>query len=172
MRPTVTCADKLDAFVNKFNRYIVGLRPSVGQTVESFCRDWNRAVTRLRDEVGFDMRFRWSLKLATWVEHLHRHHDHPGYSFLQCQTDDWLRERRRDVGRFSVLRNEDAGATQTRAGPGFPNRWGSCWLALVGDTEQGWNNASRAKTESKRRETIIQNKMLVRTTRNLALANA
>ena len=67
MRPTLTCAEKLDTCVNRLCRFIVGMRPIAGQDVEAFCRDRNRKVASLRQEVEFDLRYKWSLKLVTWM---------------------------------------------------------------------------------------------------------
>ena len=92
------------------------------------------------------MKLRWCQKLVSWVEHIRRHHDSLAYAFLTAQGDDWLRERRVEVGAFGVSRSLDAGETRTRAGRGAPQRFFSGWLeALDSQCNGQCTNAQRNK---------------------------
>ena len=97
----------------------------------SFCIRRNSAVAQLKQKVGFSMRFRWCQKFVSWVEHIRRHHDSLAYAFSTAQGDDWLRERRTEVGAFGISQSLDAGETRTRSGRGVPHRFFSGWLEAL-----------------------------------------
>ena len=84
----------------------------------------NAQVAKLKHDRKLDFLDRWSLKLATWVEHLYRHQESPSFLLLQCKNDVWLRTCRFLAGSDSI----EAGVTATRASPGFPWRWGEKWI--------------------------------------------
>ena len=89
------------------------------------------------------------------------------------QTDQWLREKRYAAGSFGKSRNADAGATNTRASPGFPMRWGGGWLEEMSGLTGGWENAGKSKSTSKERASVLADKFLrKRHPRRLALGDA
>ena len=156
LRPSPYSAGLVDSYINKLCKYIVGLHPDGGETVEEFCIRRSSAVKQKRQDVHFDIRKRWALKLTTWMEHVYRHPDDPAYALIQCQNDEWLREERREATTLHSARDEDAGLTRTRAGPGAPIRWGHQWVECVFISAMGWNNESRSKAASRERAEIVQ----------------
>ena len=131
MRPLKQRGRELEAFSNRLISRIIGLRPMEEESKASFCIRRNSAVAQLKRKVGFSMRFRWCQKLVSWVEHIRRHHDSLAYSFSTAQGDDWLRERRAEVGAFGISRSLDAGETKKRMGRGAPHRFFSGWLEAL-----------------------------------------
>ena len=73
LRPSVAVAEKFEAQINKLACYIVGAVPRSEETKDRFSIRRNSEVARGKALAGFDFRGRWGYKLATWVEHIHRH---------------------------------------------------------------------------------------------------
>ena len=172
LKPSPHAAENLETYLNRFCKYVVGLRPDGSEDREAFAKRRNSAVASLKRETKFDVRARWALKLATWVEHMYRHPQKPAYQFIHVQTDDWLREQRRSIGKFGKSRSEDAGETATRAGPGTPHRWGSKWVEFVAESEYGWQNPDKSKSDSRLRAELIRHNFLCRPARALAIRDA
>ena len=172
IRPTASSAQQLDACINKLCRFVVGLKPCLGETAESFVRRRNSAISRQKSAVKFDLRLRLAQRLASWVEHCRRHPQSPACLCLDAQDDSWLRERRVEMGRFSNSRTLHAGETGTRSGGGFPHRWGSGWVEFVGESELGWDNPTRSKCLTRQRAEIIKNQFLSTASSQLAILDA
>ena len=169
LRPSVAVAEKFDAQINKLARYIVGAVPRSEETKDRFCIRRNSEVARVKNLAGFDFRGRWGLKLATWVEHIHRHPESPAFALLESQDDSWLRERRIDVGMFGSARSIHSGETRTRES-GSVLRWGSVWIEKVQFlSDDGWNNPSSCKTLSRSRADLIVRLFLSRSSGLLAI---
>ena len=148
MRPNKTHGERLEAYNNKFLFRIIGYRPAEGETVRSFCVRRNHAVRQLKLDAKIDVRRRWIYKVTTWIEHLRRHPSCIGNILLNSQGDEWLRERRRRVGKFGRSRTEDAGETATRSVGGFPHRYASTWLEAMDTSSSGFCNPLRSKSKS------------------------
>ena len=73
------------------------------------------------------------------------------FKLLVSQDDEWLRLQRAAVGSSSVF----GGLTLTRAGPGYPLRWGANWLEAVGDVCGGWENAERVAERTTAKASLL-----------------
>ena len=79
------------------------------------------------------------------------------FSFLHAQDDEWLRQRRLEIGNFGASRSLISGETGTRSGAGFPHRWGVGWVEHVGGVgDDGWENPARSKRLTRQRAGLIQ----------------
>ena len=105
----VSVAEKFEAQINKLARFIVGVKPRFGETRASFAIRRNSEVARHKSVAGFDFRGRWGYKLATWVEHIHRHAESPAFVLSESQDDFCLRKRRIEVGMFGISRSVSQG---------------------------------------------------------------
>ena len=174
MRPTKKTGAELESFNNKFLARIVGLKPLSVDTAESFCRRRNATVRSVKAEVDFNLKFRWCQKIVGWVEHIRRHPDTLQFVFMTTQGDEWLRERRMEAGGLGKHRSLDSGQTNTRAGPGAPNRFFSGWLeALDSRCEGQCKNASRDKALGRTHASLLYELVfLSSSTADLALEDA
>ena len=151
----------------------MALKKGPAETPEAFCIRRNRATANAKASAGIDIKFRFAYKLATWLEHVYRHKAFPSYRMLQCQDNNWLRQRRRSVGKFGSSRSLDHGETATRSGPGPPLRWAGVWVEEMSDRAGGWENAARSKEISKSRALHLKQHYLCRSNRSrLALVDA
>ena len=141
--------DSLESYHNNLLSKILGFKPSSDDTRQDFCVRRNSALSKLKLEVGLDIRRRLCFKVATWIEHVRRHELTPSAILLDAQRDEWLRERRRETGSFGALRSEDRGATATRLGPGFPLRFAVGWLEELENQPEGFSNPRRESRISK-----------------------
>ena len=114
LRPVVSVAEKFEAHINKLARFVVGVRPLLEDTKAQFSIRRNSEIARYKSLAGFDFRGRWGYKLATWVEHIHRHPESPAFALLESQDDSWLRQRRIDVGKFGGSRSIHSGDQDQR----------------------------------------------------------
>ena len=140
-RPAKAAASSVEAAHNKILSRILALRPSLDDSAATFSKRRNAAIARLKASHKLCVRSRWAFKLVTWMEHLHRHKDSVAFKLLGVQDDECLRTCRYLAGSQSL----DAGATGTRAGRGYPLRWGAVWIEAVGLKCGGWENARRDK---------------------------
>ena len=171
IKPTINAAERFDSHINKLARFIVKVQLQAGDDRETFCRRRNSQIARFRKLAEFDFRCRWGLKLATWVEHLHRHRESPAFALLTTQDDAWLRQRRMEVGMFGKSRGLYSGETRTKA-LGTVQRWGTSWLERVRDLhEHGWDNPTRIKAHSQSRAHTIVSNFLTRSSAALALGD-
>ena len=148
IRPCRKSGNELEAYFNKFVGWIVKIPPRDDDTAAAFCIRRNRVIGKLKRECNLDVRFRWCLRVVTWLEHLFRHTDDLPFLFLLFQDAEWLRSMRQQTGSFNASRSIDGGATGTRAGLGAPNRFCDGWyepLAALGCFE----NPGRSKAKSK-----------------------
>ena len=173
LKPSVALASRLDSSLNKLIKFIVGVRPLLGESPAEFCKRRNRVVASEKTRAKFDMRLKWAKKLTTWVEHLHRHPENVSLSLTQTQDDSWLRERRREAGGFGASRSEHRGATNTRAGCGVPIRWGERWLEDIGSlgSTGPWENPSKSIPITMLRANALRSRYLTRMSPTLAIAD-
>ena len=97
---------------------------------------------------------------AKELEHLHRHPDTIGYKFLNVQDELWLRTIRCLIGSFGNTRSSEAGATGTRAGPGFPLRFLGSWYESLRNSEC-FLNPNRSKHASKEHASLLHDKVFI-----------
>ena len=69
---------------------ILGVERSSTEDVGSFVIRRNAEVASFKREGKINIRARWALKLASWVEHIYRHPEQPAFALLDCQNDLWL----------------------------------------------------------------------------------
>ena len=148
MRPNTRNGQLLEADFNVFVRRICAFRPLPGESQATFCSRRNHLASILKREVGAEVRRRWAYKVVTWVEHLRRHPESLGCTFLEIQDDSWLRSQRLKVGKFGGSRSLESGETATRAAAGYPIRFASKWLEAL-SADGGLTNPERSKTLSK-----------------------
>ena len=111
LRPTKEAGDSLEGYHNKFVCRILGVERESNENIDAFVIRRNAEVANFKRAGKVDIRFRWAMKLATWVEHIYRHPECLAFSILACQNDEWLRLQRALAGGFSRFRNVEAGAT-------------------------------------------------------------
>ena len=131
-----------------FIRRICAFRPLPNESKACFCQRRNYLASILKRELGAEVRRRWAYKVATWIEHLRRHPESIGCNFFDIQDDTWLRSQRLQAGKFSMFRSLDVGATETRAGAGYPIRFAAKWLEALSENG-GLSNPERSKSISK-----------------------
>ena len=171
LRPSSNLADTLEACLNRFIKFIVGVKPQHDEPPKAFCIRRNGIIAREKSRANFDMRLKWAKKLVTWVEHIHRHPENPSVSLTLAQGEGWLRERRREAGSFGSKRSENSGATNTRSGSGLPIRWGERWLEDIGQmgVSESWSNLSKSKRVSNSRANALKMRYLTRQSPMLSL---
>ena len=128
--------------------YFCGFRPLPNESKECFCQRRNHLASILKRGLGAEVRRRWAYKVATWIEHLRRHPESIGCRFLSIQDDAWLRSQRLQAGKFSMFRSLDGGATETRAGAGYPIRFAAMWLEALSENG-GLSDPERYRSISK-----------------------
>ena len=146
LRPCRQHGDSLEAYFNKFVRWIVHLPPRHDENAHDFCVRRNRAICKLKKEARVDVRFRWCLRVVTWMEHLFRHPDSCGFLCLEVQDSAWLRSRREHMG--------GTGARGTRSGPGCPARFTDSWFEPL-KRSGCFDNLTRSQKQSKESANLL-----------------
>ena len=145
IRPVGKNIDGIASHVNKLSRIVLRVKPLTDEPKDAYVIRRNRELARTMADVDFCIKSRYCNKIVSWVMHLHRHKDSPGFLLLQCQNDEWLRSQRERIGSFGKSRSLGAGETRTRTHSGFPLRWASGWYETLASCGQGWENPNRDK---------------------------
>lgn len=126
-----TAFQELDAVQLKIVRRMAKVTREATDSDATFARKRNRFAARVVSHFGVVWSELWARKVILWVEHLWRHKEHPAFSLLCCQDDEWLRHVRALSGSVSSFGTVEAGSLGLRGGPGKPIRWGQGWLERI-----------------------------------------
>jgi len=118
----------LEAYYNKFVHRILRIQPLDAESARAYCIRRNRLTADIKQQCNINVRFRWCVRVTTWLEHLFRHPDGVGFVLLLVQDAEWLRSKREECRGSGVSRTIDAGEARTRAGPGAPLRFCDTWF--------------------------------------------
>ena len=141
----------IEACNRKLMSFILGLRPEVGESKESFCIRRSRAIKHNAGIANIDLAGQWALKTVTWLEHLQRHPICPAARLLADQTPEWLETCRILAGMSLFYPSDRAGVTMTRGGAGKPVRYlGQWWRSMTFDNAARDKALSRARAEQLR----------------------
>ena len=130
--------------MNYYTSRIMGLRPSLDESVASFCRRRNCEVQLAASRMELQSSKHWALKVTTWLEHCQRHPETPAACLLACQDPLWLQTLRALSGSLDNYGSLEAGRTRTRSAPGKPTRYLGSWYSMI-----NFDNPGRDKMTSR-----------------------